>query len=350
MKKNILIILFCGALLYAQVFEPVFYPDWWHSSPTEEDIFFYGFGESSDREIAEEVARAEAYDRLVMFINGFIRAWWDNPESFISDQNNVSQSMMSEQYIKILGSARIRASHFTKREIYQLENGMYEAFFQLVLPHKILNEIMSEAVIEVEDLRRQEITQDIRNTIREMIEQAVEIAILDYEEEALSAVPSVPIEDEEPESIPPVEPDIPPVQSIVPIDKSSAQYKAPLDRLIVSSPFGMRMHPIKKIMLNHNGIDFRASTGTPVYAVSSGVVFNARNEARGYGLVVRIRHDNGNVSLYAHLSSMNVRNGERVKQGDVIGLVGSTGASTGPHLHFGYRVNNVWVDLLDKIQ
>ncbi|MCL2065804.1 MAG: peptidoglycan DD-metalloendopeptidase family protein [Candidatus Cloacimonetes bacterium] len=365
MKKSIFVILFYITLLYAQVFEPVFHPEWWHSSPTEEDIFFYGFGESSDRELAEEVARAEAYDRLVMFINGFINAWWENPESFISDQNSVSQSRMSEQYIEILGSATIRGSHFSRRETYQLENGVYEAFFQLSLAQEILNEIMSEAVIEVEDLRRQEITQDIRNAIREMIDQAVEIALLDYEEEVLSVVSIVPVDDVEPESTPQIEPVIPPVQTpevpiqpspppniqpIVPIDPSSTQYKAPLDRLVVSSPFGMRMHPIRKVMLNHNGIDFRASLGTPVYAISGGVVFNARNESQGYGLVVRIRHDNGNVSLYAHLSRMNVRNGERVNQGDVVGLVGSTGASTGPHLHFGYRIDNVWVDLLDKIQ
>ena len=349
MKNIILILLFCSTLLYAQVYEAVFYPEWWHSSPTEEDIFFYGYGESSDRELAEEIARAETYDRLVMFINGFIKAWWDNPESFINDMDFVSQSRMTEQYVEIVGSATIRGSHFTRQEIYLLENGSYEAFFQLSMPQEILNEIMTEAVIEVEDIRRQEITQDIRNSIREMIDQAVEIALLDYEEEVLNTEPETV---HQPEPVTPpqqtTEQPVPPI--VTPTTTIEFHYKAPLDRLSVSSPFGMRMHPIRRVMLNHNGIDFRATTGTPVYAVSGGVVFNARNEAKGYGLVVRIRHDNGNVSLYAHLSSMNVRNGERVNQGDVVGLVGSTGASTGPHLHFGYRIDNVWIDLLDKIR
>jgi murein DD-endopeptidase MepM/ murein hydrolase activator NlpD len=112
----------------------------------------------------------------------------------------------------------------------------------------------------------------------------------------------------------------------------------------------MRIHPIRKVRQHHNGIDFRASAGTPVYAVADGVVLNARNEEKGYGLVVRIKHDDDHVSLYAHLSRIDVKNGQRVKQGDVIGLVGSTGGSTGPHLHFGYRINNIWVDSLNRIQ
>jgi murein DD-endopeptidase MepM/ murein hydrolase activator NlpD len=203
---------------------------------------------------------------------------------------------------------------------------------------------MTEAVIDVEDLRRQEITAGIRNAIREMIEQAVEIAILDYQEEILTIVPE-PISQQEP--ITPTQPQQPTKATTTTVE---LQYTAPLRRPVVSSPFGMRMHPIRRVMQNHNGIDFRASTGTPVYAVSCGVVFNARNESKGYGLVVRIRHENENVSLYAHLSRMDVKNGQRVNKGDVIGLVGSTGGSTGPHLHFGYRVNNIWVDPIDKIQ
>ena len=344
--KLILILFFCITIIFAQVGEPVFFPDWWYSSPSDTDIFFYGYGESSDRELAEEIARAEAYDRLVMFINGFIRAWWANPESFVEDQDYTSQSRMSVQYNEIVGNATIRGSNFTKGATYQLQNLMYEAFYQLSLPLDILNEIMAEAVIEVEDLRRQEITESIRNAIREMVGQTIEIAILDYIEQIVEETPPLP----EPKQA--IEEPISPILHRTEPKPTTIniQYRAPLDRLDVSSPFGMRRHPIQGVMLNHNGIDFRATTGTPVYALQDGVVFNARNEPKGYGLVVRIRHDNGDISLYAHLTGISVLNGEKVKQGDIIGFVGSTGASTGPHLHFGYSVNNIWVNLLDKIR
>nr|WP_246270744.1 M23 family metallopeptidase [Hongsoonwoonella zoysiae] len=88
----------------------------------------------------------------------------------------------------------------------------------------------------------------------------------------------------------------------------------------------------------HTGIDFRASRGTKVKAPASGkVTFAGRNG--GYGLMVEIEHTNGIVSRYAHLRRIIVKNGEQLEVGEVIGLVGSTGRSTGPHLHYELRVN-----------
>jgi murein DD-endopeptidase MepM/ murein hydrolase activator NlpD len=85
----------------------------------------------------------------------------------------------------------------------------------------------------------------------------------------------------------------------------------------------------------HQGIDFAAPTGTPIYAAADGVVISAKRE-RGYGLIVRIRHASGVETRYAHMSRFgrNIGAGRRVRQGAVIGAVGSTGMSTGPHLHY----------------
>ena len=101
----------------------------------------------------------------------------------------------------------------------------------------------------------------------------------------------------------------------------------------VASGFGTRFHPILKVNKVHNGLDFAASVGTPIYATGDGKVKMAGFNS-GYGNVVVIKHGNGYETLYAHMSRIKTSNGKRVKRGDVIGYVGSTGLSTGPHLHY----------------
>jgi murein DD-endopeptidase MepM/ murein hydrolase activator NlpD len=102
----------------------------------------------------------------------------------------------------------------------------------------------------------------------------------------------------------------------------------------IASGFGYRTDPFTKIRKMHNGMDFAANTGAPIYATGDGVVARADNSASGYGNHVVIRHGFGYESLYAHLSRYNCRAGKRVKRGDVIGYVGSTGRSEGPHCHY----------------
>lgn len=108
----------------------------------------------------------------------------------------------------------------------------------------------------------------------------------------------------------------------------------PLASIHVSSPFGRRLHPISGRWAHHDGVDYRGRMGTPVYAVANGTVVSARWNG-GYGKEVRIKHPSGITTLYAHLSSYGVNRGQSVKRGQVIGRVGSTGVSTGAHLHFG---------------
>ncbi|PTQ52227.1 MAG: hypothetical protein HSCHL_0698 [Hydrogenibacillus schlegelii] len=111
----------------------------------------------------------------------------------------------------------------------------------------------------------------------------------------------------------------------------------------ISSPFGMRFHPIKKVWALHTGIDIPAPQGTPVRAAFPGRVESV-GYLGGYGLVVLIDHGDGLKSLYAHLASASVQPGERVLAGQTIAAVGSTGLSTGPHLHFEFRLNGTFTD------
>ncbi len=114
----------------------------------------------------------------------------------------------------------------------------------------------------------------------------------------------------------------------------------------VTSFFGTRLHPILGVYKTHTGIDIGAGYGTAVLAAANGVVTTAAYDAGGYGNYLIIDHGNGNKTLYAHMSQINSRVGQTVTQGQTIGLVGSTGMSTGPHLHFEVFVGGTRVDPL----
>jgi len=107
----------------------------------------------------------------------------------------------------------------------------------------------------------------------------------------------------------------------------------------IASGFGYRIHPIYKTLRMHTGIDFSAPIGTPIYATGDGVVEHLKNKMTGYGKVMMINHGFGYESLYAHMSKIFVKPGEKVKRGQIIGYVGNTGRSTGPHLHYEIRKN-----------
>ena len=114
----------------------------------------------------------------------------------------------------------------------------------------------------------------------------------------------------------------------------------------IASGYGMRTDPFDKSRKMHGGIDFAAPRNTPVYAASNGKIVRADNRSIGYGKHIRIDHAYGFVTLYAHLNSYNVKRGQDVKKGDIIGFVGTTGRSKGLHLHYevikdGKKVNPV---------
>ena len=117
-----------------------------------------------------------------------------------------------------------------------------------------------------------------------------------------------------------------------------AYLASPLEYSRVSSGFSMRLHPILKTWRAHLGTDFAASTGTAVRTVGDGVVEFAGVQ-NGFGNVVFVKHRNQHVTVYAHLSRIDVRVNQAVDQGQTIGAVGATGWATGPHLHFEFRIN-----------
>ena len=108
----------------------------------------------------------------------------------------------------------------------------------------------------------------------------------------------------------------------------------------ISSYFGYRIDPIYKVKKFHSGIDFSAPKGTDVFATGDGVVKKIRHSRRGYGNTITIDHGYGYLTFYAHLSKILVKKGQKVKRGEVIGLVGNTGKSTAPHLHYEIVKNN----------
>jgi murein DD-endopeptidase MepM/ murein hydrolase activator NlpD len=114
----------------------------------------------------------------------------------------------------------------------------------------------------------------------------------------------------------------------------------------LASGFGMRIHPIYKVKMMHTGVDFAAPKGTPVYATGDGVVSLVTTHLGGYGKEIEIDHGYGYVTKYAHLDKFNVKVGQKVKRGELIGYIGNTGSSTAPHLHYeviynGKKVNPV---------
>ncbi|WP_338809183.1 M23 family metallopeptidase [Neisseria leonii] len=124
--------------------------------------------------------------------------------------------------------------------------------------------------------------------------------------------------------------------------KESGFRVQPVAAVRVSSPFGMRVHPITGAVKMHAGIDYAAPTGTPIYAAADAVVA-FKGWQGGYGNTIVLRHSNGVETLHAHMSAFAPVGGS-VKAGEVIGFVGSTGRSTGPHLHYEARINGLAVN------
>jgi len=111
-----------------------------------------------------------------------------------------------------------------------------------------------------------------------------------------------------------------------------------------ASGYGLRIHPYYKIVRFHAGMDFTAPLGTDIYVTGNGVVEAVMPSLRGLGNHIIINHGYGITSIYAHLDRFNVRKGQKVQRGDVIGFVGNTGMSLAPHLHYEIKLNGKNVD------
>ena len=130
---------------------------------------------------------------------------------------------------------------------------------------------------------------------------------------------------------------------------SSSGWIKPVKSYTLTSPFGMRIHPISGKKKMHEGVDMAAPQGTPIYAAKSGKVTRTAFQAGGAGYYVSINHGDGFTSIYMHMTHYIVKPGDYVKTGQVIGYVGSTGGSTGPHLHFGIAYKGTYVNPMNYI-
>lgn len=131
--------------------------------------------------------------------------------------------------------------------------------------------------------------------------------------------------------------------------KVSIPSRVPVDGFRLTSDYGMRTHPVLGGRRSHKGIDMSAPVGTPVYAPADGMVGKAEWFS-SYGLYIQVEHGGDLQTRYGHLSRLNVAAGQFVRKGEVIGYVGSTGRSTGPHLHYEVRVAGVAVNPLPYMQ
>lgn len=125
--------------------------------------------------------------------------------------------------------------------------------------------------------------------------------------------------------------------------------RMPVNNVALTSGYGMRVHPVLGGRRAHKGVDLAAPTGTPIYATADGVVRKAEWFS-GYGLYVQLEHGASLETRYGHMSRLNVFNGQQVRKGDLIGYVGSTGRSTGPHLHYEVRIGGAAVNPIPYMQ
>ena len=130
---------------------------------------------------------------------------------------------------------------------------------------------------------------------------------------------------------------------------SNATWITPVTGARLTSPFGQRLHPVLKVYRMHNGIDLAIAQGTPIYAPRAGKVTRTAYQAGGAGNYVSINHLDGFASIYMHMTHYVVKEGQTVSAGQLIGYVGSTGISTGPHLHFGVSYAGTYVNPLAYI-
>ena len=160
---------------------------------------------------------------------------------------------------------------------------------------------------------------------------------------AMAMAPAVPEPAIEPGSLP----ELPPVTAVAepagPMMRMMT-FEEPVRGFAINSHFGMRRLGGERGVRMHKGVDIAAPAGTAVYSSAEGEILRIGRQPEGYGNFIEIRHPNGMTTLYAHLSRIDVASGDRVLAGERIGLVGSTGYSTGPHLHFEVRRNGAQVN------
>ena len=231
-----------------------------------------------------------------------------------------------EFQVKLLNK-KMNQAETVLTEIAERDNNLYRIYFEASPIPKEQRRAGFGGVNRYKDLEGYNSSEMIINTTKEIdilskmlvvqsnsLEEIQELA--ERKEELLAAIPS-----------------------IQPVRKEDLKRMA--------SGFGWRIDPFTKARKKHYGMDFSAVRGTPIYATGDGKVVRADNRASGYGNHIRIDHGFGYISLYAHMSKYNVKRGQKVKRGDIIGYVGNTGRSVGSHLHYEILKDNKKINPLN---
>ncbi len=198
---------------------------------------------------------------------------------------------------------------------------------------RLLQELMSrekefESLLEESELRQEELMEQLAQKQEEYDEEKYRLWLESY------VPPTNPPADQTPSDQ---------------VPESSSDWLKPVKNYRLSSPFGMRLHPILGIMRMHNGVDMACPAMTPIYASRGGQVTVAANQPSGAGNYVQINHGDGFRSVYMHMTYYIVTPGQYVAAGQVIGYVGNTGLSKGDHLHFGISYNGTYVNPMEYI-
>lgn len=252
---------------------------------------------------------------IISLYNRFI----PKPKDIVAERK---YEAMRENYSDL--KAKVKSLQQQMEELEKRDNTVYRSIFEAnpvpdSLRAKLIEkkkEIEKVSVKSDEELGR-EIAQSLDNLSARMVYQAGSydqiVKLIANQDEKLASIPAI-------------------------------QPLSNKDLTRIASGFGMRIDPVYGTPKMHKGLDFTAPQGTPIYATGNGVVATAGYSDGGYGNHVIIRHGYGYETLYGHMVRIKVSNGQVVKRGEVIGWVGSTGKSTGPHCHYEVHINGAAVD------
>jgi len=248
-----------------------------------------------------------------------------------ADQRRLEELAAASERVEEAKAALEREKAALDEKRTELENAQAELEEKRLQADEVLQELMAKGAEFEALLEESEKLQD--ELMNELAEKEDEYDRAKYEEWLKEHPPAPPA------------PDVPAPE----IPDSPTDWITPVPYYTLTSPFGMRLHPILGVYRMHNGVDLACAEGTPIYASRGGLVEVAGYQADGAGNYIQLNHGDGFRSIYMHMTNYIVKQGDYVAPGQIIGYVGNTGLSKGAHLHFGISYNGTYVNPMEYI-